>query len=66
MGSIGSEIYLQASPFDMSLPQGAGGLYSTAEDLSSWNQWLYGEAIDQSVLSEAARLSAHACCANGT
>ncbi len=53
--SIGSEIYLQASPFDMSLPQGAGGLYSTAEDLSSWNQWLYGEAIDQSVLSEAAR-----------
>lgn len=52
---VGSETYLQASPFDMSIPQGAGGLYSTAEDLSRWNQWLYGEALDPAILSEAAR-----------
>jgi CubicO group peptidase (beta-lactamase class C family) len=51
---IGKETYLQASPLDMSIPQGAGGLYSTAEDLSNWNRWLY---VDEgsAVLSRTAR-----------
>lgn len=52
--SIGPEIHLQAEPIDMSIPQGAGGLYSTVEDLAKWNQWLYGPNTDQTVLSQAA------------
>ena len=51
---VGRENYLQASPFDMSIPQGAGGLYSTVEDLAIWNQWLY-ENEEPAVLSKAAR-----------
>ena len=51
---IGKETYLQASPLDMSIPQGAGGLYSTVEDLATWNQWLYGDE-NPAVLSEADR-----------
>ncbi|MEO1182209.1 MAG: serine hydrolase [Cyanobacteria bacterium J06636_28] len=49
---IGPDLYLQTEPIDMSLPQGAGGLYSTLEDLAIWNQWLYGTAAAQSILSE--------------
>ncbi|MEO0459033.1 MAG: serine hydrolase, partial [Cyanobacteria bacterium P01_A01_bin.114] len=52
---MGPEIRMQAVPMDMSLPQGAGGLYSTVADLALWNQWLYGENSDSSVLSEAAK-----------
>ena len=48
---VGKENYLQASPFDMSIPQGAGGLYSTVEDLAIWNQWLY-ENEESAVLSK--------------
>ena len=49
---IGPDLYLQTEPIDMSLPQGAGGLYSTLEDLATWNQWLYGTAAAQSILSK--------------
>ena len=52
---LGDDIYLQASPFDLSIAQGAGGLYSTVEDFTKWNQWLYEEVADQSVLSRAAK-----------
>ncbi|MGB3292814.1 MAG: serine hydrolase [Phormidesmis sp.] len=51
---IGQDTYLQASPFDMSIPQGAGGLYSTVQDLNIWNQWLHGDEVG-TVLSEVAR-----------
>ncbi|MEM9162317.1 MAG: serine hydrolase [Cyanobacteria bacterium P01_F01_bin.4] len=47
--------HLQAPPFDMSLPLGAGGLYSTVADLVTWNQWLYGENPAPTVLSETAK-----------
>ncbi|MGC1524567.1 MAG: serine hydrolase domain-containing protein [Phormidesmis sp.] len=53
--SLGGDAYLQASPFDLSIAQGAGGLYSTVEDLAEWNQWLYESVSDQTVLSRAAR-----------
>lgn len=43
--SLGDRTYLQAEPIDMSLPQGAGGLYSTIEDLATWHQWLFGTAL---------------------
>ena len=46
------DVYLQAEPIDMSLPQGAGGLYSTLEDLAIWNQWLYGDRQPQAVLTQ--------------
>ncbi|MGB3294479.1 MAG: serine hydrolase domain-containing protein, partial [Phormidesmis sp.] len=52
---LGGDTYLQTSPLDMSIPQGAGGLYSTGEDLAKWNHWLFGEGSDQAVLSDAAR-----------
>jgi len=51
---IGKETYLQASPFDMSLPQGAGGLYSTTEELANWNRFLY-ENENPAVLSQTAK-----------
>ena len=51
---IGKETYLQASPFDMSIPQGAGGLYSTTEELASWNRFLY-ENEYPAVLSQTAK-----------
>ncbi len=51
---IGKETYLQANPLDMSIPQGAGGVYSTVEDLSVWNRWLYVNE-DSAVLSKSAR-----------
>ena len=51
--------YVNASPFDMSIPQGAGGLYSTTADLARWTQWLHGQAaessVESSVLSTAAK-----------
>lgn len=53
--SLGNDTYLQASPLDMSIPQGTGGLYSTVADLAKWNQWLYSKNLDQAVLSEASR-----------
>jgi len=40
--SLGDQSYLQAEPIDMSSPQGAGGLYSTVEDLAAWHYWLFG------------------------
>ena len=49
---LGQDLYLQSEPIDMSLPQGAGGLYSTLEDLSRWNQWLYGRATEP-ILAQA-------------
>ncbi|MGB3300590.1 MAG: serine hydrolase domain-containing protein [Phormidesmis sp.] len=52
---LDNDIYLQANPFDLSIAQGAGGLFSTVEDLAKWNQWLYGRDADQSVLSKTAR-----------
>lgn len=53
--SLGDNIYLQASPFDPSIAQGAGGLYSTVGDLVKWSQWLYGKDADQNVLTRTAR-----------
>ncbi|MEL6555704.1 MAG: serine hydrolase [Cyanobacteria bacterium J06621_11] len=52
---IGNDTYLQAVPLDMSIPQGAGGLYSTAADLTQWTQWLHDENADPTVLSSAGR-----------
>ena len=49
--SLGDQSYLQAEPIDMSLPQGAGGLYSTVEDLATWHRWLYKNPSEQSLLS---------------
>ncbi|MEO1621235.1 MAG: serine hydrolase domain-containing protein [Cyanobacteria bacterium J06632_3] len=43
--------YVNASPFDMSIPQGAGGLYSTTADLARWTQWLHRQAAESSVES---------------
>ena len=51
---IGPDTYLQAEPIDMSLPQGAGGLYSTLADLMAWNAWLYGSHADEKILNAAA------------
>ena len=51
---IGKETYLQASPFDMSIPQGAGGLYSTTEELANWNRFLH-ENESPAVLSQTAK-----------
>ncbi len=49
--ALGNQSYLQAEPIDMSLPQGAGGLYSTVEDLAIWHQWLYRTPSEQPFLS---------------
>jgi len=53
--SIGDGAYMQATPLDMSLPQGAGGLYSTTADLATWTQWLHSEQANSAVLSAAAK-----------
>lgn len=45
--SLGDQSYLQAEPIDMSLPQGAGGLYSTIEDLATWNRWLFDFSLEE-------------------
>nr|WP_290225111.1 serine hydrolase [Trichocoleus desertorum] len=37
--------YRHAEFIDMSVPTGAGGLYSTVEDLYKWDQALYTEAV---------------------
>lgn len=52
---VGDDTYLQAAPLDMSIPQGAGGLYSTTADLATWTQWLHDEQTDSTVLSTAAK-----------
>ncbi|MBE9067993.1 serine hydrolase [Leptolyngbya cf. ectocarpi LEGE 11479] len=52
---VGDGVYLQAAPLDMSIPQGAGGLYSTTADLATWTQWLHNEQPDATVLSAAAK-----------
>ena len=56
---IGNDTYLQAMPLDMSIPQGAGGLYSTTADLVTWTQWLHSEQTSEqaelAVLSAAAK-----------
>ncbi|MFK8186127.1 MAG: serine hydrolase [Phormidesmis sp.] len=46
--------YFQATPIDMSLPLGAGGLYSTLADLARWNAWLHSDPTTQTLLSEEA------------
>ncbi|HEY9695982.1 MAG TPA: serine hydrolase [Trichocoleus sp.] len=45
------EGYQHAAFIDMSIPSGAGGLYSTVEDLYRWDQALYTDAV----LSESSR-----------
>jgi CubicO group peptidase (beta-lactamase class C family) len=45
------EGYQNAAFIDMSIPSGAGGLYSTVEDLYRWEQALYTNAV----LSESSR-----------
>ena len=45
------EDYQNAAFIDMSVPSGAGGLYSTVEDLLRWDQALYTDAV----LSESSR-----------
>ena len=48
--------YQQAAHIDMSVPQGAGGLYSTAADLVRWNQFLFGKGSENAaVLSDRTR-----------
>ncbi len=37
--------YQNAEYIDMSIPSGAGGLYSTVEDLSKWERSLYTDAV---------------------
>ena len=39
------ESYQNVDFIDMSLPSGAGGLYSTVEDLNKWSRSLYTDAI---------------------
>jgi CubicO group peptidase (beta-lactamase class C family) len=43
--------YQHAAFVDMSIPSGAGGLYSTVEDLYKWDQTLYTDAV----LSQSSR-----------
>lgn len=52
---VGDNTYFHSTPFDMSLPQGAGGLYSTTADLVTWTQWLHDEHKGLAVLSAAAK-----------
>ncbi len=47
--------YQRAEYIDMTTPQGAGGLYSTAADLVRWHQFLFGNhRQDQAILSDYA------------
>ncbi|MEL7350512.1 MAG: serine hydrolase domain-containing protein [Cyanobacteria bacterium P01_A01_bin.116] len=48
---VDDNTYLSAAPIDMSLPQGAGGVYSTVGDLALWHQWLHGDPTHQTLLS---------------
>lgn len=44
--------YQRVDHINMSVPQGAGGLYSTVEDLARWNQFLFDNKIrDETILS---------------
>lgn len=49
--ALAEEGYQNAAFIDMSIPSGAGGLYSTVEDLYKWDQALYTDAV----LSESSR-----------
>lgn len=52
---ITDEGYRRAEHINMSVPQGAGGLYSTVEDLVRWNQFLFNsETRDETILSAGA------------
>ncbi len=45
--------YQRAEHINMSVPQGAGGLYSTVEDLARWNQFLFDDGVrDETILSD--------------
>lgn len=47
--------YQRAESVDMSIPQGAGGLYSTVGDLARWSQFLFGtDHRPSGILSDAA------------
>lgn len=50
---VGDDTYMQSAPMDMSLPQGAGGLYSTVADLALWQQSILGNNPEQQVLSDS-------------
>ena len=52
---LGNDTYLQSIPMDMSLPQGAGGLYSTTADLLKWTHWLHSEKTDTTLLSQESK-----------
>lgn len=44
--------YQRAEHINMSVPQGAGGMYSTVEDLARWNQFLFDDGVrDETILS---------------
>jgi CubicO group peptidase (beta-lactamase class C family) len=49
--ALTEEGYQNAAFIDMSIPSGAGGLYSTVEDLYRWDQALYTDAV----LNESSR-----------
>ncbi|MBP0005778.1 MAG: serine hydrolase [Cyanobacteria bacterium SBC] len=44
--------YQEAEYINMDVPQGAGGLYSTVENLMRWNQFLFGDDRDREILSD--------------
>ncbi|WP_293071948.1 MULTISPECIES: serine hydrolase [unclassified Moorena] len=47
--------YLKAEYINMFVPQGAGGLYSTLEDLARWNQFLFDHGVgDETILRDKA------------
>ncbi|MDJ0703295.1 MAG: serine hydrolase [Leptolyngbyaceae cyanobacterium MO_188.B28] len=47
--------YQRSEHINMSVPQGAGGLYSTVEDLARWNQFLFDEGgRDNTILGDEA------------
>lgn len=52
---IKGQEYQPAAPINMTVPQGAGGLHSTAGDLARWNQALFGDVPgDRDILSQRA------------
>ncbi len=47
------EDYQQAEHINMAVPAGAGGLYSTVDDLARWNRFLFdGDRRDTTILSD--------------
>lgn len=48
-----NEGYQRAEYINMLVPQGAGGLYSTVEDLARWNQFLFDDEVrDEKILKK--------------